>query len=79
MNSDLPNLNPEQPDQVDRANPDPQAQPGDDIIEAFLRGQKSQEEDINYGIGGMPIATAEFKSGFVGIVFYSCLTIYRRS
>lgn len=72
MNSDLPNLNPEQLDQVDRANSADErhsiSQPGNDVIEAFLRGQKSQEEDINYGIGGMPIATAEFKSGFIGII-----------
>ncbi len=70
MNSEVSNLTPEDLDQVnDQVNPtaaDPR--PGDDIIEAFLRGQKSHEEDIDYGIGGMPIATAGFKSGFIGII-----------
>lgn len=66
MNSDLSPLSPNSADSSNESS--------NDIIEAFLRGQEPTEgaeiegAEIDYGIGGMPIAPAGFKSGFIGII-----------
>ena len=45
------------------------AEASEDLVEAFLRGQSSSgDSDIDYGVGGMPIAGPGFKSGFIGII-----------
>ena len=61
MNSDLSNA----PENEETTG----AKASEDLVEAFLRGQSSSgDSDIDYGVGGMPIAGPGFKSGFIGII-----------